>query len=84
MSVSETATCTPRIGPSSIRDGRTPSLAPAYDYVSTLLYVEAESVGVDLAGTKQFLDIDIQRLMRLAARRARLDENSGNASAPDG
>ena len=50
------------------RDGRTPSLAPAYDYVSTLLYVEAENVGMNLAGTKQFLDIDMERLMRLAAR----------------
>jgi serine/threonine-protein kinase HipA len=49
------------------RDGRTPSLAPAYDYVSTLLYVEAENVGMNLAGTKQFLDIDMERLMRLAA-----------------
>jgi len=50
------------------RDGRKPSLAPAYDYVSTLLYVEAENVGMNLAGTKQFLDIDMERLMRLAAR----------------
>jgi serine/threonine-protein kinase HipA len=50
------------------RDGRTPSLAPAYDYVSTLLYVEAENVGMNLAGTKQFLDIDTERLMLLAAR----------------
>lgn len=50
------------------RDGRTPSLTPAYDYVSTLLYVEAENVGMNLAGTKQFLDIDMERLMRLAAR----------------
>jgi len=50
------------------RDGRTPSLAPAYDYVSTLLYVEAENVGMNLAGTKQFIEIDMERLMRLAAR----------------
>ena len=50
------------------RDGRTPLLAPAYDYVSTLLYVEAENVGMNIAGTKQFLDIDMERLMRLAAR----------------
>lgn len=51
------------------RDGRTSSLAPAYDHVSTLLYVETENVGMDLAaGTKQFLDIDMERLMRLAAR----------------
>jgi serine/threonine-protein kinase HipA len=49
-------------------DGKTPSLAPAYDYVSTLLYVEAENVGMNLAGTKQFLDIDMERLLRLAAR----------------
>ena len=32
------------------RDGRTPSLAPAYDYVSTLLYVEAENARMNLAG----------------------------------
>ncbi len=50
------------------RDGRTPLLAPAYDYVSTLLYVEAENVGMNLAGTKQFLAIDTERLTRLAAR----------------
>lgn len=49
------------------RDGRTPSLAPAYDYVSTLLYVEAENLGMNLAGTKQFFDIDMERILRLAA-----------------
>jgi serine/threonine-protein kinase HipA len=63
------------------RDGRTPSLAPAYDYVSTLLYVEAENIGMNLAGTKQFLDIDTERLMLLAARARGLDEDGGNAGA---
>lgn len=36
-------------------DGRTPQLAPAYDYLSTLTYVSAqEGMALSLAGTKSF------------------------------
>ncbi len=48
-------------------DGRTPSLAPAYDYLSTLMYVEAENLGMNLAGTKKFHEVDMDRILHLAA-----------------
>ncbi len=48
-------------------DGRTPSLAPAYDYLSTLTYVEAENVGMNLDATKKFYEIDMRRMLHLAA-----------------
>jgi serine/threonine-protein kinase HipA len=48
------------------RAGRTPSLAPAYDYVSTVVYMPRDDIGMNLAGTKSFGDIDDDRLVRLA------------------
>jgi len=48
------------------RDGRTPSLAPAYDYVSTVVYMPRDDIGMNLAGTKSFGAIDDDRLVRLA------------------
>jgi serine/threonine-protein kinase HipA len=48
------------------RDGRTPQLAPAYDYVSTVAYLPADDMGLNLAGTKQFTDVDDERLTSLA------------------
>lgn len=39
------------------RDGRTPELAPLYDYLSTLTYVGQEDLGLNFAGTKRFTDL---------------------------
>jgi serine/threonine-protein kinase HipA len=50
------------------RDGRTPSLAPAYDYVSTVVYVPGDDMGMTLAGTKKFSDVDDALIARFASR----------------
>jgi serine/threonine-protein kinase HipA len=48
-------------------DDRTPSLAPAYDYLSKIKYMPNENLGMNLAGTKAFADIDRERIARLAS-----------------
>jgi len=50
------------------RDDRTPSLAPAYDYLSTIVYMPNENLGMNLAGTKAFAAVDRDRIARLASR----------------
>ena len=47
-------------------DGRTPSLAPAYDYLSTVVYLPEDDIGLNLGGTKAFTDVDDDRLIVLA------------------
>jgi serine/threonine-protein kinase HipA len=48
-------------------DGRTPALSPAYDFLSTLLYVSGvETMALSLMGTKNFADLDDALLRRLA------------------
>jgi serine/threonine-protein kinase HipA len=48
-------------------DGRTPALSPAYDFLSTLLYVSGvETMALSLMGTKNFADLDEALLRRLA------------------
>jgi serine/threonine-protein kinase HipA len=64
------------------RDGRTPSLAPAYDYVSTVAYLPGDDTGSDLAGTKAFDQIDMDRIGRLAAH-ARLSTRIARREAAD-
>ncbi len=49
------------------RDGRTPVLAPAYDYLSTIVYIPGDDMGMNLAGTKTFTDVDEQLLARFAS-----------------
>ncbi len=49
-------------------DGRTPQLAPIYDYVSTLTYVPHESLGLNLAGSKRFEDASLESFVSLADR----------------
>jgi serine/threonine-protein kinase HipA len=49
-------------------DGRTPTLAPAYDYVSTVVYLPDDDIGMNLAGSKRFMDVDEEHFARLAAR----------------
>jgi serine/threonine-protein kinase HipA len=50
------------------RDGRTPALAPAYDYVSTIVYMPDDDLGMNLRGSKSFDDFDESRLRSLADR----------------
>jgi serine/threonine-protein kinase HipA len=50
------------------RDGRTPELAPAYDYVSTIVYMPHDDLGMNLLGSKSFDDVDEARLVALADR----------------
>ncbi|WP_259781055.1 type II toxin-antitoxin system HipA family toxin [Aestuariispira ectoiniformans] len=42
-------------------DGKTPKLAPLYDYLSTLTYVGQEDLGMNFAGTKQFHELSSDR-----------------------
>ncbi|MDP9024228.1 MAG: HipA domain-containing protein [Candidatus Eremiobacteraeota bacterium] len=63
-------------------DDRTPSLAPAYDYLSTIEYMPNDNLGMNLAGTKAFGDIDGDRIARLAAH-ARLSVKASNIAVRD-
>lgn len=49
-------------------DGRTPALAPAYDFVSTIAYIEDEKMALNLAptSTKRFADLDLEAFRRFA------------------
>ena len=48
------------------QDGRTPTLAPAYDLVSTIAYLPDDSLALSLGGTKHFDDVDIERFRHMA------------------
>jgi serine/threonine-protein kinase HipA len=48
-------------------DGRTPQLAPVYDFLSTIVYIPDDDFGMNVAGTKSFGDLDERRFARLAA-----------------
>lgn len=50
------------------RDGRTPELAPAYDYLSTIVYIPDDDLGMNLLGSRAFEDFDETRLRALADR----------------
>src|SRR5208283_534313 len=64
------------------RDGRTPSLAPAYDYLSTVVYMPDDDTGMNLAGRKAFGRVDLERIGRLAAH-ARLSTRIAAREASD-
>lgn len=49
-------------------DTRTPRLTPAYDYVSTIVYMPDDDVGLSIARTKNYENIDMERMERLARR----------------
>jgi serine/threonine-protein kinase HipA len=49
-------------------DGRGARLAPAYDFVSTLRYIADDVLALNLAGTKNWDEIDMARFDRLAER----------------
>jgi serine/threonine-protein kinase HipA len=48
--------------------GRTPQLAPIYDYVSTLTYVRHEKLGLNLGGSRRFEDVSLDSFISLANR----------------
>jgi serine/threonine-protein kinase HipA len=50
------------------RDGHTPSLAPAYDFVSTIPYIDSDDLALNIAGSKNFADVDDALLRRFAAK----------------
>ena len=50
------------------RDKVTPQLAPAYDLVSTIHYVQNDSLALNLGGEKRFESIDESHFDRLARR----------------
>lgn len=47
-------------------DGRTPRLAPAYDFVATLRYIPDDALALNLAGTKAWEQLDAARFERFA------------------
>lgn len=49
-------------------DGRTPSLAPGYDFVSTIPYIADSSMALKYARTRRMADLDVDELLYLAAR----------------
>ncbi len=49
-------------------DGRTPTLAPAYDLVSTVAYLPEDTLALSLGETKAFERIDLDRFRRFADR----------------
>jgi serine/threonine-protein kinase HipA len=50
------------------RDGRTPTLAPAYDYVSTIAYIPEDALALTIARTKTWEDVSDDLLERFARR----------------
>lgn len=49
-------------------DGRTPRLAPAYDYVSTIVYMPNDDLGLSVARTKDYEQLDMARFESMARR----------------
>jgi serine/threonine-protein kinase HipA len=52
-------------------DGRTPRLAPAYDYLSTIVYIPNDRLALTIARTKEWEHVSYELLERFA-RRARV------------
>lgn len=50
------------------RDGRTPHLAPAYDFVSTVAYSAEDQMALSLGGTKRWADLSVDLFRRFAAK----------------
>jgi serine/threonine-protein kinase HipA len=49
-------------------DGKTPRLSPAYDYVSTIAYIEDDTLALTIARTKEWAEITYDLLERFARR----------------
>ena len=50
------------------RDPRTPELAPAYDYLSTVVYIADDKLGLTLARTREWRTIDTELVTRFARK----------------
>lgn len=50
------------------RDRRAPELAPAYDYLSTIVYIGDDKFGLTLARTREWRNIDEELLTRFARK----------------
>jgi serine/threonine-protein kinase HipA len=51
-------------------DGRTAAIAPAYDFVSTVPYIPADSFALKISRTKEFSEITEDEFIHLAAKAA--------------
>jgi serine/threonine-protein kinase HipA len=49
-------------------DGKTPQLAPAYDYVSTLPYLPTDQLALNFVDSKEFRSLSLEQLKRFAAK----------------
>ncbi len=49
-------------------DKRTAAIAPAYDFVSTILYIRNDKLALNFADTKVFAELDFARFERFAAK----------------
>ncbi|WP_441255820.1 HipA domain-containing protein [Tardiphaga sp. 285_C5_N1_2] len=47
-------------------DGKTPKLAPAYDYLSTIPYIPSDKLALNFGGSKDFFPVDRERSKRFA------------------
>ena len=54
-------------------DGRTPELAPGYDFVATVPYLPGDKLALNLAGTKIMRDVSERHFIDLSAK-ARVPE----------
>jgi serine/threonine-protein kinase HipA len=50
------------------RDGRTPALAPAYDYVSTIAYLPNDKLALTIAASREWSDVSEDQLERFARK----------------
>jgi serine/threonine-protein kinase HipA len=48
------------------RDGRRPTLAPAYDYVSTIVYLPNDRLALSLGGSNSLESVSLEQLRRFA------------------
>jgi len=48
------------------RDGRKPNLAPAYDFISTIVYFDDPNLGLTLGRTKEMYKVDLDDFLYLA------------------
>jgi serine/threonine-protein kinase HipA len=63
-------------------DTRTASIAPAYDFVSTIGYIKNDKLALNFADTKAFADLDVGRFDRFASR-AKLSSTLVRETAKD-
>lgn len=61
-------------------DRRTAALAPAYDFVATVAYLEDEKLALNVATTKKFAEVDREEIAAFA-RKARLPQKNTLAVA---